>query len=82
MPFAAGAEITRRWAGIMGFTPDMLPLMGPAPGLDPSIHVLAGFSGHGVGMAAGLAEMWADLITDRASAIDKERALLFDSLRS
>jgi glycine/D-amino acid oxidase-like deaminating enzyme len=48
----AGPEsvIEHRWAGIMGFTPDMLPLVGPVPGaLD--LYMAAGYSGHGVAMA-------------------------------
>jgi gamma-glutamylputrescine oxidase len=47
-------EITHRWAGIMGFTDDLLPLVGPLPGRD-SVWVSAGYSGHGnvLGFACG-----------------------------
>ena len=45
-----GVEIEYRWAGIMGFTPDALPTVGPMPGLQ-GIYVSAGYSGHGVSMA-------------------------------
>lgn len=47
---APGAKIERRWAGIMGFTPDSLPMVGRVPGED-GLWVAAGFSGHGVSMA-------------------------------
>ena len=50
--------VTDRWAGIMGFTPDHLPLVGPVA---PGLCVTGGFSGHGVAMvdAAG------DLLTQQ-----------------
>lgn len=42
--------IQYRWAGIMGFTPDALPLVG-ALSAQPGIYLAAGYSGHGVSMA-------------------------------
>lgn len=45
-----GAKIERRWAGIMGFTPDMVPMVGQIPGAE-GLWIAAGFSGHGVSMA-------------------------------
>lgn len=47
---APGARIERRWAGIMGFTPDHFPLVGAVPGRD-GLFIAAGYSGHGVAMA-------------------------------
>ncbi len=46
--------ITHRWAGLMGFTPDFLPLVGELPGR-PGVWVSAGYSGHGnvLGFACG-----------------------------
>jgi len=44
------ARVSHRWAGIMGFTPDGLPLIGPLPGV-PGVHVCAGYTGHGLGFA-------------------------------
>ena len=46
----AGAEITHRWAGTMGFTESGLPLVGPLAGM-PNVHICAGFTGHGMGFA-------------------------------
>ena len=43
-------EITHRWAGIMGFSRDSLPLVGPAPGA-PGALAAVGFTGHGFGFA-------------------------------
>ena len=44
------AEVTHRWAGIMGFTQDELPVVGPVAG-QPGVFVCAGYSGHGMGFA-------------------------------
>jgi len=45
-----GVPVTHRWAGIMGFSPDELPLVGPVPDM-PGIYVCAGYTGHGMGFA-------------------------------
>lgn len=44
------AAVTHRWAGIMGFSDDGLPLTGLAPGV-ARLHVCAGYTGHGLGFA-------------------------------
>lgn len=44
------APVTNRWAGIMGFTPDELPVVGAVPGW-PNVHVCGGYSGHGLSFA-------------------------------
>jgi glycine/D-amino acid oxidase-like deaminating enzyme len=46
--------VTHRWAGLMGFTPDYLPLVGELPGR-PRIWASVGYSGHGnvLGFACG-----------------------------
>jgi len=46
----AAAPVTHRWAGIMGFTEDGLPLAGPVDGM-PNVYLCAGFTGHGMGFA-------------------------------
>jgi glycine/D-amino acid oxidase-like deaminating enzyme len=45
-----GAEVTHRWAGIMGFTDSGLPLVGPVDGMR-NVFACAGFNGHGMGFA-------------------------------
>lgn len=47
---APGAQVERRWAGIMGFTESGLPLAGPVEGM-PNVYICAGFNGHGMGFA-------------------------------
>lgn len=49
-PEFASAPIEHRWAGIMGFTKDYLPLTGTLPDL-PQVSYAVGFSGHGMAMA-------------------------------
>jgi glycine/D-amino acid oxidase-like deaminating enzyme len=44
------APVTHRWAGIMGFSPDELPLVGEVPGM-PNVYVCGGYTGHGMGFA-------------------------------
>ena len=39
-------KITHRWAGIFGLVPDLMPVVGPAPGRD-GLWVAGGYSGHG-----------------------------------
>ena len=50
--------VSHRWAGIMGFTPDNLPLVGPVPGA-PGVFICAGYSGHGMGFAFNCARLLA-----------------------
>jgi gamma-glutamylputrescine oxidase len=55
------APVTHRWAGIMGFSPDGLPLVGPAPSA-PAVLLLAGHSGHGLGFAVHAARRLAAFV--------------------
>jgi gamma-glutamylputrescine oxidase len=57
-----GVAIERRWAGTMGFARDGRPLVG---WLDPTHHLAlcAGFTGHGMGMAAACTRDLAELLS-------------------
>ena len=59
-----GAPIEHRWAGTMGFARDGRPLIG---WLDASHHlaIAAGYTGHGLGMAAACTQDLADLLAFR-----------------
>jgi gamma-glutamylputrescine oxidase len=48
-------RVARRWAGIMGFTPDSIPLVGTLPDM-PRVGFAVGFTGHGLALGAGTAE--------------------------
>jgi gamma-glutamylputrescine oxidase len=58
-------EVTHRWSGLMGFTPDYLPLVGPLPGRD-GVWVSAGYSGHGNVLGFTCGELVAEAILGRA----------------
>jgi len=53
-------EITHRWAGLMAFTPQSLPVVGFAPG-SRRILLCGGYTGHGNAMAVRCARVVADL---------------------
>ncbi len=46
-PELQGLRVARRWAGLMAFTTDYLPVAGAAPGL-PGVWVTGGYCGHGM----------------------------------
>jgi glycine/D-amino acid oxidase-like deaminating enzyme len=54
-------QVTHRWAGIFGFVPDLLPVVGRVPG-DERLWAAGGYSGHGnvLGFLSG--ELAADAI--------------------
>ena len=55
--------VHRRWAGIMGFTPDRIPLVGTTPD-KPDVGFAVGFTGHGLALGAATAERAADMIVN------------------
>jgi len=58
----ATAPVTHRWAGIMGFTAEELPLVGPVDGR-PGVYLCGGYSGHGMGFAFQCARQLAEQLT-------------------
>jgi glycine/D-amino acid oxidase-like deaminating enzyme len=70
------APVERRWAGIMGFTPDGLPLVGTLPDL-PAVGFAVGFNGHGLAMGAATVELAVNHLLTGApvGAIDGHRDL-------
>jgi len=76
-----GVAIERRWAGTMGFARDGRPLVG---WLDAAHHlaICAGYTGHGMGLAAGCTQDLADLLSwRRAPGIACFDPLRFAELR-
>ncbi|HEX5939508.1 MAG TPA: FAD-binding oxidoreductase [Dehalococcoidia bacterium] len=61
---APGAAIEQRWAGLMGFTPDGLPLVGRLPGSE-RVWVAGGYNGHGNGLALGAVQAVVDGIAGK-----------------
>lgn len=62
-------RVVRAWAGIMGFTADGLPLIGPY-GEAKGLYVAAGFNGTGFSWAAATGKALAQLIVQGISAFD------------
>jgi gamma-glutamylputrescine oxidase len=63
-----GARITHRWAGTMGFSADLLPVVGEVPER-PGLHVAGGYSGVGNIQGFVCGGMLADLILGRRHAL-------------
>lgn len=60
-------NITARWSGTMGFSPDGLPLIGPLPGWpDARVWFCGGFTGHGMSMAYRCARSCVEAMLDGA----------------
>jgi gamma-glutamylputrescine oxidase len=66
------AEITHRWAGVVGYSDDGLPYVGEVPGR-PGLYVAGGYSGHGnvPGFLAG------KLVADSIAGADRDARPLF-----
>ncbi|HEV2238094.1 MAG TPA: FAD-dependent oxidoreductase [Ktedonobacterales bacterium] len=73
---AARAPVERRWAGIMAFSADGLPLVGRVPGTR-RCYVAGAYTGHGNAYALSAARLLADLIAGERPA----DADLFDPAR-
>ncbi|HEX7069896.1 MAG TPA: FAD-dependent oxidoreductase [Rhodothermales bacterium] len=60
-PSAGALEVTRRWSGTMGFSPDGLPVIGRS---DNGAIWAGGFTGHGMAFGFGIGRMLASLAMD------------------
>ncbi|GFZ52218.1 hypothetical protein JCM24511_09991 [Saitozyma sp. JCM 24511] len=58
---AIGEGLTRTWTGVMGYTIDRLPLIGPVPGR-PGLFLSAGYNGHGMSTTHTCARALAHLL--------------------
>jgi glycine/D-amino acid oxidase-like deaminating enzyme len=61
------APVVRRWAGIMAFTSDGLPLVGSLP-RDERIIFAVGLNGHGLSLGAAVADRAVDKLLNGADA--------------
>jgi len=67
-PSTRGLKITHRWAGIMGFSCDELPNLGPVPGA-VNVYAAAGYHGHGLGYAVLAARAASEMMLDGRTSI-------------
>ncbi|HEX8034604.1 MAG TPA: FAD-binding oxidoreductase [Ktedonobacterales bacterium] len=58
------AAVERRWAGIMAFSRDGLPLVGPLPGVEHA-YIAGGYTGHGNAYALRASRVLADAVLGR-----------------
>ncbi|HEX5690600.1 MAG TPA: FAD-dependent oxidoreductase [Roseiflexaceae bacterium] len=65
-PALRGLQVAQRWAGLMGFTADGLPIADRAPGL-PGVWVVGGFCGHGMPFGMRLGQLLASAATAGAA---------------
>jgi glycine/D-amino acid oxidase-like deaminating enzyme len=65
-PQLTDLRVVQRWAGLMDFSPDRIPLVDRVPGLDQAWFV-GGLSGHGMPFGMLLGQMLAEAVqTDQA----------------
>jgi sarcosine oxidase, subunit beta len=67
LPALREAGLSAVWGGVLDLTPDALPVIDRAPGLD-NLVLAAGFSGHGFGIGPVTGPLAADLALGRAPA--------------
>lgn len=60
-PDLGGLAVARRWAGLMAFTPDRLPVADRVPGIEHA-WVAGGFSGHGMTFGPRLGQLLAGAV--------------------
>ncbi len=61
-PALGGLRVAQRWAGLMAFTADYLPIADAAPDL-PGVWVTGGFCGHGMPYGPRLGQLLAEAAT-------------------
>jgi glycine oxidase len=71
LPELSSAPITQSWAGLRPGTPDDLPIIGPTD--TPRVFAATGHFRNGILLAPVTAQIVADLIHDRSSALDISR---------
>jgi sarcosine oxidase subunit beta len=71
IPALEGVPIRRTWLGLLDVTPDVVPIIGPVPGLRDYI-VAAGFSGHGFCLGPGVGQVLSELIVDGRPSVSLE----------
>ena len=68
-PFLRHVNIIRCFTGLCHYTPDWLPILDQAPGLD-NFFMAAGFSGHGFCLGPIVGKLMAEFIVDKKSSLD------------
>jgi glycine/D-amino acid oxidase-like deaminating enzyme len=61
-PQLAGLRVAQRWAGLMDFTPDRIPIVDRVPGMEGAWFV-GGLSGHGMPFGMRIGQMLAQMVS-------------------
>lgn len=61
-PMLSGLHVTQRWAGLMAFTPDYLPVADRVPNMK-NVWGVGGFSGHGMPFGMRIGQLLAESVT-------------------
>jgi glycine/D-amino acid oxidase-like deaminating enzyme len=69
LPSLPPLGIARSWAGYIDATPDLVPVLGEAPGLRGFV-LATGFSGHGFAMGPVAGRLVSELIADGKTSLD------------
>jgi sarcosine oxidase subunit beta len=69
LPILARSGVARVWGGLIDLTPDALPVLDAATGVE-GLAIAAGFSGHGFGIGPVTGEILADLALGRRGRFD------------
>lgn len=73
-PNLANLRVARRWAGLMAFTADYVPVADAAPDL-PGVWVTGGFCGHGMPFGPRVGQLLAEAVTsgEKPAVLDPMR---------
>ena len=73
-PNLANLRVARRWAGLMAFTTDYVPVADAAPDL-PGVWVTGGFCGHGMPFGPRVGQLLAEAVTsgEKPAVLDPMR---------
>ena len=63
VPVLKELQVIRSFAGLRPYTPDGLPILGPAPGVD-NVYIAAGHEGDGIALAPITGELMAQMIVE------------------
>lgn len=63
LPSLTNAGVAHAWAGLYEMTPDAMPIIGPARGVD-GFFMITGFSGHGFQHSPAAGRILAEMITE------------------
>jgi len=68
-PEIATAPFVETWGGMIEASPDVLPIISAADGLE-GFYIATGFSGHGFGIGPGAGKLIADMVSRKADPVE------------